>query len=306
VARIEDFGSVRTDGELQTLSTAATEGMAAHPEDPNWKLAWVLIEAYSGRAKGAVDAAEELAKAMPADARAQYALGLCLISSMDSVAMWNQGARAGRARDLWTRALELDPSYTSARISLIEYYRRAPGIAGGSTKKAKELSREMAGIPASAHLGHLFLAEMAGDDKHWDEFDAEIALARELAPNDDAREQIAIAQALTLLNDRKDPQGALDVAAPFASTSGNYRFSFVCGTALRSLGRCEEAIACFRRVIEAVPTAENSRLDLALCLISTGQTAEARRHLEQFLADHPKSDRAKEAKKALKELDKST
>lgn len=306
---VRQLGNVSASGvpdEDDRLAAIVRAARAAAPDDQMWRLGWVLAETYAGNAKTVIDDAESLVSSLPDQPNAHYALGLCLVSTMNEVAIWNQGARAGRARELWHDALRLDPAHIGARESLVMYYRNAPAIAGGSRAKARELATGgLADAPEGAHIWHAALAADAADDKDWAAFDRHTTDALDAAPAG-AKPRIVATCGRILLMTKEDPQAALDLAQPVADTSDNYQPAFVCAQALRALGRCEEAIPYYQRVLAQVPDAENSRIDLGLCLIDLGRPDEARTHLDQFLKDHPDSDRAKEAKKALKTLKAAT
>ena len=51
---------------------------------------------------------------------------------------FEKGIVASKVKEAFERSVALDPENLSARNSLAQYYLNAPGIAGGSTKKAKE------------------------------------------------------------------------------------------------------------------------------------------------------------------------
>ena len=300
--RLGNAQALDEPGETDRVGQIAKEAMAAHPDDPRWRLAWVLAEAYAGRSGDVLADAEELVKQLPDEPGSHYTLGLCLVSTINDVAVWNRGARADRARGLWETALDLDPAHVGARFSLIQFYRNAPGIAGGSKKKAGALARAGLEQPIGAHVWHAELAELAAEDRDWEAFDTEFASAIALAPTDRARQSIALSQALTLLRTKSDPAAALAVAQPIADASPESLPNFICARALRELDRCAEAIPYYQRVLERQPDAENSAFELGACLAALGRDAEAREQFERFLIDHPKSDRAKEARKALKSL----
>ena len=302
VRRLGNAQALDEPGETDRVGQIAAEAMAAHPEEPRWRLAWVLAEAYAGRSKDVLADAEELVKLLPQEPGAHYTLGLCLVSTINDVAVWNRGARADRARGLWETALELDPAHVGARFSLIQFYRNAPGIAGGSKKKAAALARAGLEHRIGAHVWHAELGELAGEDGDWEAFNTEFASAIALAPTDRARQTIALSQALTLLRTKNDPAAALAVAQPLADASTESLPNFICARALRELDRCAEAIPYYLRVLERQPEAENSAYELGVCLAATGDAPAARDQLERFLKDHPKSDRAKDARKLLKSL----
>ncbi|HSA57791.1 MAG TPA: tetratricopeptide repeat protein [Gemmatimonadaceae bacterium] len=66
---------------------------------------------------------------------------------------------AKRIRDNFERAVAMDPDYLDAREGLVEFYLRAPGIAGGSVQKAKQQAGEVA--HRSAYRGARISASIA-------------------------------------------------------------------------------------------------------------------------------------------------
>jgi tetratricopeptide (TPR) repeat protein len=73
-----------------------------------------------------------------------------------------QGMLAPKMKSAWEKAIQLDGQNLDARLSLIQYYLRAPGIMGGSVEKAKEVAGQISKIkPAEGHrqLGNIYLNE---------------------------------------------------------------------------------------------------------------------------------------------------
>ena len=131
----------------------------------------------SGKLAEARSALEEAVREDGGDARAASYLGRVLLadSEIDRAALWMErsvaleegnaeyhlwlgrayGSQAVRAAVLkqpalarkvkreFERASRLDPDNLEARFALIEYYLRAPGLLGGSAKKADEQAREI-------------------------------------------------------------------------------------------------------------------------------------------------------------------
>src|SRR5204863_1239027 len=91
--------------------------------------------------------------------------------------------------------------------------------------------------------------------------------------------------------------GHLDDAAAFAERSlaaddSRYMSHFVRGIVAQRRGRCDEAIASFRRAIDARrldphAVVRNLHAGLADCLARTGRAAEAEREFKAELADMP-------------------
>ena len=71
---------------------------------------------------------------------------------------------AGKVRDEFQRAVQLNPNDVDARLDLAEFYLEAPGIVGGGEERAREQARTIATInPARAHWVYARIAEKKKD-----------------------------------------------------------------------------------------------------------------------------------------------
>ena len=80
---------------------------------------------------------------------------------------FKQAMLAPKMKKAWERAVALDSKNINARISLIQFYRMAPGFMGGSIEKAKETAKQIIDIkPAEGHrqLGNILLSEKKNDE----------------------------------------------------------------------------------------------------------------------------------------------
>jgi tetratricopeptide (TPR) repeat protein len=105
---------------------------------------------YFGRvllAQGEVDRATEwMAKSVALEeSNAEYHLwlGRAYGSAAMRASVLKQPGLARKVKKEFERASQLDPDNLEARFGLIEYYSRAPGVMGGSRKKAEEQAREI-------------------------------------------------------------------------------------------------------------------------------------------------------------------
>jgi pentatricopeptide repeat protein len=76
--------------------------------------------------------------------------------------MIKQGMLAPKMKKAWEKAIVLDTKNIDARLSLIQYYRQAPGFMGGSIEKAVEVANQIIKLkPAEGHrqLGEILLSE---------------------------------------------------------------------------------------------------------------------------------------------------
>src|SRR5262249_52737244 len=71
---------------------------------------------------------------------------------------------AGKTRDEFQRAAQLDPNDVDARLDLAEYYLEAPGIVGGGQDKARNEAKLIGKIsPAKEHWVYARIAEKNKD-----------------------------------------------------------------------------------------------------------------------------------------------
>lgn len=91
------------------------------------------------------------------------------VNAMEAGIMKAMGS-VGRIKDWLSKALELDPKSFDARHDLMQFYLQAPGIAGGSVVKARELAQ--AASTFSAEQAKLLKAMIATYEKKRDEAEA--------------------------------------------------------------------------------------------------------------------------------------
>lgn len=91
------------------------------------------------------------------------------VNAMEAGIMKAMGS-VGRIKVWFTKALELEPKSFEARHDLIQFYLQAPGIAGGSVAKARELAQ--AATAFSGEQAKLLKAMIATYEKKRDEAEA--------------------------------------------------------------------------------------------------------------------------------------
>lgn len=105
---------------------------------------------------------------------------------------------AGRTREAWEKAVELDPNGLEARFDLLQYYLQAPSIAGGGRDKAEAQVRRIAALdPAQGKLAESYLALADGDAQR------ALSLQREAYAMDADAPRIALALAMSLQRDAR-------------------------------------------------------------------------------------------------------
>ncbi len=133
------FNAGRAADARATLEAAARDD----PKDARASsyLGRVLLAA--GDTAGAVAWMEKSVALEEANAEYHLWLGRAYGSQAIRASVLKQPALARKVKKEFERASELDPDNLEARFALIEYSLQAPGILGGSLKKAEEEAREI-------------------------------------------------------------------------------------------------------------------------------------------------------------------
>lgn len=129
----------------EALAQAGRLRLAAQPGDAQGALALALVALRQGDAaprQAALSAAEACLASTPQAAPCLYALGTVAGVQAASEGMLKMIGVAGRVRNSLQAAFAAEPAWFPARAALFQFYMVAPGVAGGSAAKARELARE--------------------------------------------------------------------------------------------------------------------------------------------------------------------
>lgn len=166
VAGANEFTPLMKAEKFADVEHLATTRLAADPRNIDAIIAKgdALLSQGADRYDEAVKLAELCVSTHPTRSECQEALGSALGMKAQTAGMMAGMSLAGKIKDAFIKAVELDPKSVSARYSLMQFYVMAPGIAGGSTSKAKALAAETAQF--SPEAGKLMQAQLdLADDK---------------------------------------------------------------------------------------------------------------------------------------------
>lgn len=122
------------------------------------------VSLAEGRTDDAVKLGERCVAAQPKGSNCHLAFGNALGRKAMTAGMMSAMSYAGKVREAFKTAVELDPQNMDARFSLMTYYMQAPAIVGGGTAKAQALAAQTALLHPEA--GKLMMARLdAADDK---------------------------------------------------------------------------------------------------------------------------------------------
>ena len=117
------------------------------------------IKQAFGKTDEAVDYAEKAVKADPNRAKYHLQLAGALSDQADKVSLFKKISLAGRIRSELETSIKLEPKNTDCLMGMMMFYEEAPGIAGGSKDKARQMAEEIGRIDASK--GYLAQARLA-------------------------------------------------------------------------------------------------------------------------------------------------
>lgn len=285
--------------QLETVLKAASQ---SEPANTNWKLGLALIDRARGKRVEARNALEPLIKSNANNAKVQMWYGLLCFETVQQAGTFEQASLASSGRAACEKAIELDSSLIAPRVALVQFFVQAPGLFGGSYKKATQHAQALIDLPeAKGELtGRLQMAFINGHKEDWKAMEQQFALAEKAAENrpepdrTDALRSVLRSRAGALLNQKKDPKAALAVLEklrPIAAADDASAWHFT-GEAKRSLKDNAGAIEAYTKALAINPAAMNSRLALAKLLEDDRKFADAAGHYEEFARRFPGDSRA--------------
>jgi len=290
-------------GKTVELERAAQARLKQQSDDDQAAVAFalsVLDDPATAKLETALTPLQVCAEKRP-QAACSYALGRVYGQQAMSASVFRLPGLAGKTKEQLTKAVEQDPTLFEARSALVQFYLIAPGIAGGSVPKARELVAEaQQRQPEHAKLLRYLLA---AQDKDW------VAVERELSgvkAGDDALLQRELRNGWLRLGSEYLEQKTLPKARGiFESLQRDYpqhaAGAYGLARVLMESNQPDEAIRQLERA-RALEGAERFPIDhrLGQALLAKGDKAGARLALERFVAGKRVNPRnLEDAKKLL-------
>jgi len=237
----------------------------------------------------------------PNNATAHLWLGNALGTQAQSANLFRQASLAGKTKDEFEKAVQLDPNLLDARFGLIDYYTMAPAIMGGSPEKAQQQAAEIR--KRDVYQGHRAFARIYTRDKNLDLARKEWLDAVKEQPQS-AKPHLALATFYTF-ND-KNYAGAwseIEVAQKVepALMQIQFRIGQVAAMSGQNFARGEEAL---KKYLTTKPTGTDPDLAsthyyLGMIYEKQGKKAEARQSYAAALKLNPRSKQISEAMKRV-------
>ncbi|MEO8052618.1 MAG: hypothetical protein ABI833_19595 [Acidobacteriota bacterium] len=201
----------RTDyaGSIKELSAAPEKDAA---------VLLLMGQDYFGLAeyKQATDSLEKAAALAPGNAECFLWLGRAYGRRAEMANPFSAPGLASKARQMFERAVALDPANREAAGDLFDYYLEAPGFLGGGVNKAEALAEKVAQKDPAE--GQYYQALLDDHRKQYDAAERHLRSAMELAPRQVGR-VIALARYLSAHGRPKESDALFDQAERIAPGS---------------------------------------------------------------------------------------
>lgn len=250
-----------------------------------------------GDVDGGVDHLEESIELDERNAEYHFELGRAYGQQAQQANFFSQMGLAGKVKNEFLKAVELQPQTVRYRVALAQYYLQAPGIVGGSVSKARAQAAEV--MKLDAYEGYMAEAAIASYEK--DEKATEQAY-RDAIKVDPKKWRAYHGLGYFYLAEKR----AGESIPPFkkyvelAPDDPNSYDSL--GDGYMALGQTDSALVRYKKALEVDPLFSASVYNLAMCYEKMGMKKEAVEAYTQFLTLESGSKRAGTAKSKIKKL----
>lgn len=233
-----------------------------------------------------------------------YALGRVYGQQAMTASVFKMPGLATKTKEQFLKAVELDPQLFEARSGLAQFYLMAPGFAGGSTAKAKELAEQAQ--PRQPEQAKVLRALVAMNEKDWASAERELGGVK---GGDDHALQRELRGAWTRVGfEHMEQKNFVKARGVFEALQRDYPAHaagpYGLGRTALDQGQPEDAIKSLERA-RALEGAERLPIDhrLGQALLAKGDKAGAKAALERFVQNKRANPRnVEEAKKLLASL----
>ena len=251
----DEYHALLKDRKFADVEKATTAKLAKDPADAIAMVARTraILGARDGRYDEAAAQAEKCIAQHPQNAACHTAFGKALGSKAVAGGVTSAIGYAGKIRDAFKKAVELNPRDYEARFALLDYYMMAPFIVGGGDAKAQALARETASLNAEAAK----LMTVSLDLKEDNLAKAEAGALALKPGNDDAiaqrHEEQLMAIGVTHLNDKKHAEAARVMAEAQKRYPDSPTIAFGIARVHQEQGKHREALAILDQVVIKTP-----------------------------------------------------
>jgi tetratricopeptide (TPR) repeat protein len=297
-----DFAQLLKDKKFAEIEKLANERITANAKDD--VALWHLVNAVSNdpaKRDAAIPKAESCIKALPDSAKCHHALGRLYGAAAMSSGLVNGIKYASRIKEEFIKAVELDPKSFEARQDLNQFYLQAPGVAGGSVRKAIEGSEAHAKINTAQ--GQLLRANI---HIYKNEFEQAERLLASIKRDGDEVVSNALPQAwvslgFAMINDKQFQKAQEVFERQLAVDADNAMLHFGLGRAQLENKLVDAAIASLERALK-IDRKLNAHYRLGIAYQTKGDKPKAIAAFQQFLTYVTAGKAADDAKQRLETL----
>jgi tetratricopeptide (TPR) repeat protein len=297
-----EFYALNRARQWTEIESLARERLAENPKDDIalWYLGRAVAQDPKKRAE-LIALTEQCIEDMPRSARCHNLLGNLYGAVAASGSMTSGLKYAGRIKDAYVKAVELDPKHLGFRRDLNQFYLQAPGLLGGSVRKAIQSSDECARFDAAR--GQVLRAEV---HIHEEELDKAESMLAAIKPGSDLELADAVQAATTNLGlalvDNGEAVRAQKLFERQIAAEPEYANAhFGLGRALLEQKMLDASIASLDRALQLDPTVR-AHYRLGIAYQGKGDTTKALAMFRQFLSYSPNGRPADDARKRIEEL----
>lgn len=301
-------GLTRTQEQVDVAGRILDAASEKEPGSARWLFGRALVLRTNGKRTAAREMMERAVKMEPESAAHQYWYGTMIFESINDAPTLKKMGLADTARAALEKSLNLDAEQPMARYSLAQFYINAPGIAGGSLRKAREQARLMFAMKEGKgeFLGHLTLALAAAEDDDWKEMAKEFDAAERAGGEGADPKASLLGHIDCLLKKKEDPRAAIPVIERYAKVadSADSRPHVLMGEARRMMKDYAGAMEPFARAVEMNGKSKTAVWGLAECSEKTGDVERAIVQYRAFAEKWAEDERAGKAKSAAERLER--
>ncbi len=305
ISNDSDFRPLLKERKLEAAEALARERMAKDPKDD--VAIWYLTRMVSGDAKKREELLPKVEKCiadLPNSAKCHHAAGMLYGAAAMSSGLVNGVKYASRIKDSFARAVELEPTSFEARNDLNQFYLQAPGIAGGSVRKA--IDNAAAHEKLNAFEGRLLRAQVHVYEKEFDKAEAILGSLKPPAGNEtsaDALTQAWASLGFAMIGDKqaRAAQGLFE--RRLAADMDNAILHFGLGRAYLENNAVDNAIASMERALK-LDAKLSAHYRLGIAYQTKGDKPRAIAAFQQFLSYATNGKAAEDARARLEALKK--
>jgi tetratricopeptide (TPR) repeat protein len=252
----DEYSPLIRERKFAEAEKLATQRLAANPNDAGaavGKIRAILASGNDSRIEEAVKLGERCVAQHEKSSECHEMLGSSLGTKAMNAGIMSAMGYAGKIRDSFKTAVELDPVNWSARSALMQYYLAAPGFVGGGKDKARATAMDAGKVNADA--GKLFNALLAIGDKKATEAESLLQSVKSPESPDlqDMLRQSLVGTGALYLQDKKFDDATRVFNSIISRFPASYMGAYGLGRVAQEQGKYDQALTHYAKA-QAIQT----------------------------------------------------